>query len=49
MTVHIVTLAIDKGKIVAVFSDRKKAANYVAEHPYNSYTITEVAVDEHIT
>lgn len=45
MTVYIVTLAVDNGKIVGVFSEQSKAADYIAKHPYNGYILTEAVVD----
>lgn len=49
MTVYIVTLQIDNGMIVGVFSSLERASTYIAKHSYNAYTITERVVDEPVS
>lgn len=46
MTVWIVTLAIDNGMIVGVFTTEEKACDYITKHPYNAYTLSQHIVDE---
>lgn len=46
MAVWIVTLAIDNGMIVGVFTTEEKACDYITKHPYNAYTLSQRIVDE---
>lgn len=46
MTVYFVTLQKDKGIVVGVFSTQEKAAQYIADHPYNCYVLCECVVDK---
>jgi len=46
MTVYLVILQRDQGKIAGVFSTQEKVAEYITNKPYNGYTIIEAIVDE---
>lgn len=45
MTVWVVVLQKDKGVVAGVFSSQQKAADYIADNPYNGYAICERVID----
>jgi uncharacterized protein YneF (UPF0154 family) len=46
MQVWVVVLQRDKGVVAGVFSTMKKAADYIADNPYNGYAMYERTVDK---